>query len=304
MSKLRIGTRRSPLALAQAEEIRLRLEATGVLAEIVPMTTSGDEGAQASSSPQGLKGLWIDTILDALEAGEIDMAVHSAKDLPAEDDEGFTIAAVPEREDPADVLVSREAASLPAGALIGTSSLRRRAQLLAGFPGLEVVDLRGNVETRLRKLEDGEVDAAVLAAAGLSRLGLEPEHARALPLAMMVPAPGQGCLAVQTRDDDDDAMAAVAPLDHAPSHRALDAERSLMWRLGGGCALPLGAHAVVGVEAVSLSAIVATPDGTTVLRVQTEGGTPEDAAEAAAKELIELGAERILAEVEGEAGRD
>ncbi|HEX7248096.1 MAG TPA: hydroxymethylbilane synthase [Actinomycetota bacterium] len=304
MSNLRIGTRRSPLALAQAEEIRLRLEATGVLAEIVPMSTSGDEGAPASSSPQGLKGLWIDTILDALEAGDIDIAVHSAKDLPAEDDEGFTIAAVPEREDPADVLVSREAATLPAGALIGTSSLRRRAQLLAGFPGLEVVDLRGNVETRLRKLEEGEVDAAVLAAAGLSRLGLEPEHARALPLAMMVPAPGQGCLAVQTRDDDDDTMAAVAPLDHAPSHRALDAERSLMWRLGGGCALPLGAHAIVGVEAVSLSAIVATPDGTTVLRVQTEGGTPEDAAEAAAKELIELGAERILAEVEDAAGRD
>ncbi len=304
MTNLRIGTRRSPLALAQAEEIRLRLEATGVLAEIVPMTTSGDEGAEASSSPQGLKGLWIDTILDALEAGDIDLAVHSAKDLPADEDEGFTIAAVPEREDPGDVLVSREGATLPAGALIGTSSLRRRAQLLAGFPGLEVVELRGNVQTRLGKVERGEVDAAVLAAAGLSRLGLEPEHARALPLAMMVPAPGQGCLAVQTRDDDDDTMAAVAPLDHAPSHRALDAERSLMWRLGGGCALPLGAHAVVGAEAISLSAIVATPDGTTVLRVQAEGGTPEDAAEAAAKELIELGAERILAEAEAEAGLD
>ena len=304
MTNLRIGTRRSPLALAQAEEIRLRLEATGVLAEIVPMTTSGDDGAEASSSPQGLKGLWIDTILDALEAGEIDLAVHSAKDLPADDDEGFTIAAVPEREDPGDVLVSREAATLPAGALIGTSSLRRRAQLLAGFPGLEVVELRGNVQTRLHKVERGEVDAAVLAAAGLSRLGLDPEHARALPLGMMVPAPGQGCLAVQTRDDDDDTIAAVAPLDHAASHRALDAERSLMWRLGGGCALPLGAHAVVGAEAVSLSAIVATPDGTTVLRVQAEGGTPEDAAEAAAKELIELGAERILAEVEAAAGLD
>lgn len=298
MSVLRIGTRRSPLALAQAEEIRVRLEATGVLADIVPMSTSGDDGASAASSPQGLKGLWIDTILDALEAGDIDIAVHSAKDLPAEDDEGFTIAAVPEREDPSDVLISREAASLPPGALIGTSSLRRRAQLLAGFPGLEVVDLKGNVETRLRKLENGEVDAAVLAAAGLHRLGLEPEHARSLPLAMMVPAPGQGCLAVQTRDDDEDTMAAVAPLDHAASHRALDAERSLMWRLGGGCALPLGAHAVVGVEAVSLTAIVATPDGTTVLRVQTEGGTPEDAAMTAARELIDLGAERILAEAD------
>jgi hydroxymethylbilane synthase len=298
VSVLRIGTRRSPLALAQAEEIRIRLQATGVLADIVPMSTSGDEGASAVASPQGLKGLWIDTILDALEAGDIDIAVHSAKDLPAEDDEGFTIAAVPEREDPSDVLVSRDASSLPPGALIGTSSLRRRAQLLAGFPGLEVVDLRGNVQTRLRKVAEGEVDAAVLAAAGLHRLGLEPEHARALPLAMMVPAPGQGCLAVQTRDDDDDAMAAVAPLDHAPSHRALDAERSLMWRLGGGCALPLGAHAIAGVESISLSAIVATPDGTTVLRAESEGGTPEDAATAAAKELIDQGAERILDEAE------
>ena len=224
--------------------------------------------------------------------------MHSAKDLPAEEDEGFTIAAVPEREDPADVLICREPGELRGGALIGTSSVRRRAQLLAAFPGLEVVDLRGNVQTRLRKLEDGEVDAAVLAAAGLSRLGLEPDNARALPLAMMVPAPGQGCLAVQTRDDDADTIAAVAPLDHAPSHRALDAERSLMWRLGGGCALPLGALATVGVEAIALTAVIATTDGTTVLRVETQGPTPEDAAALAAKELIDQGAERILDDVE------
>jgi hydroxymethylbilane synthase len=141
------------------------------------------------------------------------------------------------------------------------------------------------------------VDAAVLAAAGLSRLGLAPANARSLPLAMMVPAPGQGCLAVQARDDDDDTIAAVAPLDHAASHRALDAERSLMWRLGGGCSLPLGAHATIGVESVSLTAVIATADGTPVLRVETEGATPEDAAAAAAKELIGQGAERILAEV-------
>ncbi len=298
MSALRIGTRRSPLALAQAEEVRVRLEATGVLADIVPMSTTGDDGVLPADSAQGLKGLWIDTILDALESGEIDIAVHSAKDLPAEDDEGFTIAAVPEREDPADVLICREPGELRGGALIGTSSVRRRAQLLAAFPGLEVVDLRGNVQTRLRKLEDGEVDAAVLAAAGLSRLGLAPDNARALPLAMMVPAPGQGCLAVQTREDDADAIAAVAPLDHAPSHRALDAERSLMWRLGGGCALPLGALATVGVETIGLSAVIATVDGTTVLRVETQGPTPEDAAALAAKELIAQGAERILDDVE------
>ena len=297
MSALRIGTRRSPLALAQAEEVRGRLEGNGVSAHVVPMTTSGDEGATADSSPQGLKGLWIDTILDALEAGEIDLAVHSAKDLPAEDDEGFTIAAVPERVDPFDVLVCRDAASLRPGASIGTSSLRRRAQLLAAFPGLEVVDLRGNVGTRLRKVEDGVVDAAVLAAAGLARLGLDPPHAKHLPLALMVPAPGQGCLAVQTRVDDENAMEAVAPLDHAPSHRALDTERSLMWRLGGGCSLPLGAFATIGTEAISLDAVIATADGTTVLRAESEGATPEDVAAVAAKDLIERGAERILAEV-------
>jgi hydroxymethylbilane synthase len=298
VSALRIGTRRSPLALAQAEEIRVRLEATGVLADIVPMSTTGDDGVLPADSAQGLKGLWIDTILDALESGEIDIAVHSAKDLPAEEDEGFTIAAVPEREDPSDVLICREPGELRGGALIGTSSVRRRAQLLAAFPGLEMVDLRGNVQTRLRKLEDGEVDAAVLAAAGLSRLGLAPDNARALPLAMMVPAPGQGCLAVQARDDDADTIAAVAPLDHAPSHRALDAERSLMWRLGGGCALPLGALATVGVETIALTAVIATADGTTVLRVETQGPTPEDVAALAAKELISQGAERILDDVE------
>ena len=169
--------------------------------------------------------------------------------------------------------------------------------MLASFPGLEVVDLRGNVETRLRKVDEGEVDAAILAAAGLSRLGLTPDNARALPLEMMVPAPGQGCLAVQARDDDADTIAAVAPLDHASSHRALDAERSLMWRLGGGCSLPLGAYATVGVESIALTAVIATADGTTVLRAESEGATPEDAAAAAAKELIARGAERILAEV-------
>jgi hydroxymethylbilane synthase len=300
VSALRIGTRRSPLALAQAEEVRSRLEGIGVIAEVVPMSTSGDEHADAESAPKGLKGLWIDAILDALEAGQVDLAVHSAKDLPAEEDEGFTIAAVPPRADPADVLVCRTDGDLRPGALIGTSSLRRRAQLLAAFPGLEVIDLRGNVGTRLRKLEAGEVDAAVLAAAGLERLGIEPPNARPLPITMMVPAPGQGCLAVQTRDDDEDAMEAVSPLDHVPSHRALDAERSLMWRLGGGCALPLGAHAVFDAESVRLVAVIATTDGTTVLRAEADGATAEDAAEAVAKDLISQGAERILAEVGSE----
>ena len=168
---LRIGTRRSPLALAQADEVSRRLSEHGVESEIVPMSTSGDEGAPSGEAPAGLKGLFVDTILDALERDEIDVAVHSAKDLPAEDDEGLIIAAVPPRLDAADVLVLREA-SLRTGAVIGTSSIRRRAQLLRAFPGVTVEDLRGNVDTRLRKVTDGVVDAAVLALAGLTRLGI------------------------------------------------------------------------------------------------------------------------------------
>jgi hydroxymethylbilane synthase len=294
---MRIGTRRSPLAMAQAEEIRHALAAHGSTAELVPMSTSGDEGARVDASPQGLKGLWIDTILDALEAGDIDVAVHSAKDLPAEDDEGFVIAAVPPRGDPADVLVCRDPGGIGNGAVIGTSSLRRRAQLLAAFPGLEVVGLRGNVGTRLRKVEEGAVDAAVLAAAGLARLGLSPANARNLPMEIMVPAPGQGCLAVQCRDDDKETIGLLAMLDDATSHRALEAERSLMWRLGGGCALPLGAFATIARETVHLKAVVATPEGDRLVRADVDGATPEDAATAAAKVLISGGAEDILAEL-------
>ena len=302
MSPLRIGTRRSNLAVAQAELIRSSLAANGVEAELVPMSTTGDEspttGVAGGLGGQSLKGLWIDAILDALEAGQIDFAVHSAKDLPAEDDEGFVIAAVPLRADASDLLVTRES-SLPEGAVIGTSSIRRRAQLLAAFPGLEVVDLRGNVDTRLRKLADGEVDAAVLAAAGLARLGLTPAFARSLPLTQMVPAPGQGCLAVQCRDDDEETRSILAPLDHPTSHRAFDTERSVMWRLGGGCALPLGAHAQVEADGVriSLVAVVAHPRRRPAAAGRGGGHRPETVAGEAARALIAAGAEEILAEV-------
>jgi hydroxymethylbilane synthase len=296
MTPLKIGTRRSRLALAQAEEVRRSLAVHGVSVEIVPMRTSGDEGATAGDSPQGLKGLWIDTILDALDNEDIDLAVHSAKDLPAEEDDGFVIAAVPARADPWDVLITREPGALPEGAAIGTSALRRQAQLLAGFPGVTVRDLRGNVETRLRKLAEGEVDAAVLAAAGLARLGLAPDHALPLPLTVMVPAPGQGCLALQCRDDDAHTRDLLAPLDHAASHAALDAERSVMWRLGGGCALPLGAYAEPIEGGLRLTAVIAVPDGSEILRVERSAETPEGVAALVAKDLIEGGAERILDE--------
>ena len=296
MTALRIGTRRSALALAQAEEVRRSLAVHDVRVEIVPMTTSGDEGATAAAGPQGLKGLWIDTILEALDNGEIDLAVHSAKDLPAEEDDGFVIAAVPLRAEPWDVLITREPGALPPGAAIGTSALRRQAQLLAGFPGVIVRDLRGNVDTRLRKLTEGEVDAAVLAAAGLQRLGIAPAHAVPLPLNVMVPAPGQGCLALQCRDDDDDTREALAPLDHAASHAALDAERSVMWRLGGGCALPLGAYAEQIEGGLRLTAVIAVPDGSEILRVERSAETPEAVAALVTTDLIDGGAERILDE--------
>jgi hydroxymethylbilane synthase len=294
VSSLRLGTRRSKLALAQAEEVRRLLAVHGVGVEVVPMSTSGDEGASVADSPQGLKGLWIDTILDALESGEIDVAVHSAKDLPADDEEGFAIAAVPRRADPWDVLVTRESGALPEGAAIGTSALRRRAQLLAGFPGVTVRDLRGNVDTRLRKLAEGEVDAAVLAAAGLARLGATPANATPLPLAVMVPAPGQGCLALQCRTEDEATRDLLGPLDDAVSHAALDAERSVMWRLGGGCALPLGAYAEPIDGGLKLTAVIAVPDGSEILRVERSAESPEGVAGLVAKDLIDGGAERIL----------
>ncbi len=298
MKLFRIGTRRSSLALAQVEEVRRLLAPRGVEVDVVPMTTSGDEGAAAASSPQGLKGLWIDTILDALENGEIDLAVHSAKDLPAAEDDDFVIAAVPERADPFDVLVTREA-TLPAGARIGTSSIRRRAQLLASDPTSHIVELRGNVDTRLRKLAEGEVDAAVLAAAGLARLGVEPEHVRVLGVDEMVPAPGQGCLALQARSDDAETIAALVDIDHRASHVALDAERSLVWRLGSGCDLPLGAFATVEHDGrVAMMAVVASPDGARVLRVAVDGEDADAVASRAAKELIAGGAQEILAELE------
>jgi hydroxymethylbilane synthase len=292
---LRIGTRRSDLALAQAGEVRLLLKEIGVEAELVPLTTSGDEGTSADASPSGLKGLWIDTIVTALRDGEIDLAVHSAKDLPAEDDPDLVIGAVPERADPRDVLVLRGERPLSAGMWVGTSSLRRRAQLLAANPGVEVAHLRGNVPTRLRKLDAGEIDAIVIAAAGLDRLRLRPSRARALSVGTMVPAPGQGCLAVQCRAADREVRAMLSTLEHHASGIALETERALVRRIGGGCDLPLGAIAAVKGDAIRLAAVVAAPDGSQVLRAAAEAGDPERAALRVAESLREQGADRILA---------
>ncbi len=297
MRTLRIGTRRSRLAMVQAEYTQELLRRHGVEAEIVPMTTTGDEGVPAEASAQGLKGLWIDTILEALRDGRIDLAVHSAKDMPAEDDEGLVIGAVPEREDPHDVLLLRGDGELGPGMVVGTSSLRRRAQIMAAFPGVGVVEFRGNVETRLRKLADGDVDATILAAAGLRRLGIEPDHASPLGIDVMLPAPGQGCLGIQCREDDREVRAVLMLLDHRASRMALEAERALMRRIGGGCALPLGALGALKGDVLRLAAVVASPDGVEVVKAAAESDDPEQAARVVADQLLAGGAGRILAEV-------
>ncbi|MGH2591087.1 MAG: hydroxymethylbilane synthase [Actinomycetota bacterium] len=294
--KLRIGTRRSRLALAQAAEVASALAANGVETELVPMTTSGDRGADPSTDPAGVKGLFVAEIDRALRDGGIDLAVHSAKDLPARDDEGLVIAAVPERASPLDVLVTRDV-ELPSGSRVGTSSVRRQAQVFRWRPDVLLKDVRGNVDTRLRKLADGEVEALVLAAAGLLRLGVVPEHVSPMSISEMVPAPGQGCLAVQARGDDEATRAAVAALDHGPSRDALTAERILMRALGGGCALPLGAFAERSGGGMRMVAIVLSPEGARYARAEVEAPTPEEVAELARLDLAAGGADEILSAV-------
>ena len=299
--RLRIGTRRSALALAQAHIVERDLERFGVTCEIVPMTTRGDGGVEAPLGERGVKGLFVDEIEHALREGVIDMGVHSAKDLPATDDHGLAIAAVPKRVQPFDVLVSRES-TLPDGARVATSSLRRRAQLMRSGRSVEVVEIRGNVDTRLRRMREGDVDALVLAQAGLERLGLTPEHMQVLEPPEMVPAPGQGFLAIQTRTHGDE-RALVARLDHASSRSAWLAERTLVKLLGADCALPVGAFARAVDDSLVMDAVVLSQDGDMKVEARTSGPDPLEVAEEAAETLIARGADALLAPYIGSAAR-
>ena len=258
------------------------------------MTTSGDRGAAPSSSSAGMKGLFVAEIVRALQAREVDLAVHSAKDLPSDDPDDVVVAAVPERASPFDVLVSREP-TLPAGATVGSSSLRRRAQLLRTRP-YRVVDVRGNVDTRLRKMLEGRLDGLVLAAAGLARLGATTPHVETLSQDEVVPAPGQGALAVQARADSG-AREVVARIDHRPSRLAFEAERALVGHLGGGCALPLGALASVLDGRIHLVAVVLRPDGTGYVRADATADAPEAVAREVGELLGAQGAREILEEL-------
>jgi hydroxymethylbilane synthase len=301
---IRIGTRGSTLALAQAHAVGDALRAAGAEVEIVAMRTEGDRRASARLADIGGKGLFVREIEDALLAGRIDVAVHSLKDLPAELPDGLELAAFPRREDPRDVLVTRTGArldELPPGAVIGTSSLRRRAMLLAARPDLAVAPLRGNVDTRLGKLAAGECDGIVLAAAGLLRLGLTPAAAQALDVETFVPAVGQGVLAVETRVDDASTRGRVARMDDADTRACARAERSYLRRLGASCNTPMAAHATLDRSGerprLRMTAVVASEDGRQILRADA-GGAPGDAEEVGrglAELLLERGAGAVTA---------
>lgn len=299
--RVRIGTRGSPLALRQAELVAegLRRAWPGLLVELVPIRTSGDRLPHADLAAAGGKGLFVKEIDEALLEHRVQVAVHSLKDLPAGVPEGLVVAAFPEREDPRDVLVSRTTgglAGLPPGARIGTGSPRRRVQLLARRPDLTVEAIRGNVETRLRKLREEPYDAVVLAAAGLRRLGLEPSDAVPLGPDEMLPAVGQGTLAVETRADDAEAQGLVAAVDHAETRAAATAERAFLAAIGGACTTPLAAYARLEGGMLRLDAFVATPDGVRVLRDGASGAAtgPEELGRRVAERMLARGAAEIL----------
>jgi hydroxymethylbilane synthase len=296
-----IGSRGSKLALWQAEWVKARLEALGAACRIEIIRTTGDKITDVPLAKVGSKGLFTKEIEEALLAGAVDLAVHSLKDLPTELPPGLKIAAVPEREDPRDAVVGRQLSSLKEGDVVVTSSLRRAAQLRAAYPALRVEDLRGNVDTRLRKLDEGRYQAILLACAGLRRLGWGDRIAESLDPDIMCPAVGQGALAIETREEGGEAAGRCAQLMDTATLQAVTAERAVLASLGGGCQVPLGAHAVVTVDELRLRAVVISPDGGKVFR-DSIAGAPEGAEAlglALGERLLKAGAQQILADVYG-----
>jgi hydroxymethylbilane synthase len=301
--KLRIGTRGSQLARWQAQWVADRLGGLGHAVELIEIATRGDLERGRSIEEIGTRGVFTKEIQRALVAGDVDVGVHSLKDLPTEPVDGLMLAAVPPRESAADVLVSTKAASLaelPPGARLGTGSLRRRAQLRHQRPDVQVEDVRGNVDTRLRKLDAGDFDAIVLAEAGLRRLGLENRISQVLPFEIMLPAVGQGALALECRADDAATRAAVAPLDDRATHLATLAERALLARLRGGCMAPVGAWARVEGSRLRLSAVVLSIDGRRRMEANdvAVASSPADAEQLGcrvADALLDQGAAELIA---------
>jgi hydroxymethylbilane synthase len=299
MKRLVIATRRSRLALWQAEHIKGRLETMyrGLAVELLPMTTRGDELVDRRLDQVGGKGLFVKELETAMADGRADLAVHSMKDMPADLPPGFALAAVTAREDPRDALVSNRfstLAEMPAGGVLGTSSLRRAAQISERHPSLEMKLLRGNVETRISKLDRGEYDAIVLAVAGLVRLGLAERIRVRLSVEESLPAPGQGALGIECLSNRPDVIQMLGALADADTAACVRAERAVSRALGGSCTLPLGAYAVMNAGTIRLSALVASADGRRIVRAQTNGKDPEALGASAAQALRDQGADAIL----------
>jgi hydroxymethylbilane synthase len=299
---LRIGSRGSQLALWQASHIAALLRTRGYAIEIEIIHTTGDKIIDVALAKVGTKGMFTKEIEEVLAAGQVDLAVHSLKDLPTELPPGFELAAIPEREDPHDAFCSRfysRIEDLHQRARVGTSSLRRQAQLKAIRPDLDVYPLRGNVDTRLRKLEQGEYDAIILAAAGLKRLGRIELMKQIIPAELMCPAAGQGALAIEIRAGDEVMRRALSFLDDAAARISTTCERALLNSLGGGCQVPIGAYAIMHNGKLHLESIVADPDGSQLLRDSRNGDDPEKLGQEAGAALLVLGADKILEAVYG-----
>src|SRR5438477_2329116 len=300
--KLRIGSRGSQLALWQANHISALLRARGHEIEIEIIHTTGDKTTDVAPAHVGTTGMFTKEIEEALPAGRVDLAVHSLKDLPTELSEGFEIAAITERQDPRDAFCSRHYSKiedLPQGARVGTSSLRRQAQLKAIRPDLDIHPLRGNVDTRLRKLEQGEYNAIILAAAGLKRLGKTELIKQIIPAEIMCPAAGQGALGIEIREGDSTTRELLAFLNDENARAATTCERALLNSLGGGCQVPIGAFAEMKNGKLHLESIVADPDGSKVLRDSRDGTDPEKLGNDAGAELLSRGGDEILEAVYG-----
>jgi hydroxymethylbilane synthase len=300
--KLVIASRESALAMWQARHIQSCLKALypETLVEILGMTTTGDQILDSPLAKIGGKGLFVKELEQALADGRADLAVHSMKDVPMHLPEGFAMAAIGEREDPRDAFVSNEftsLAALPAGSIVGTSSLRRQSQLQARFPHLKIESLRGNLQTRLRKLDEGQYAAIILAAAGLKRLGLEARIADLIDTEDSIPAVGQGALGIEIKASRTDLIAVLAPLNHADTASCVEAERGMSRALAGSCTVPLGAYAEKHGEEIHIKGFVASIDGREMLREKLVGARhdPEALGRQLAQKLVDKGADRILA---------
>jgi hydroxymethylbilane synthase len=303
-----IGTRASQLAIWQAEWVQAQLKqmAPDLSVVLKRIQTSGDKIQDVPLAKVGGKGLFVKEIEEALLRKDIDLAVHSMKDLPAELPPGLTIICIPEREDPRDALLTRDGKNLdalPLGARVGTSSLRRQSQLLHVRPDLQIEMLRGNVDTRLRKLQENRFDAIVLAASGLRRLGWDSHITECLPLNVSLPAIGQGALGIEGREDDGFIRDLVAKLEHQPTRVTVTAERALLKRLEGGCQVPIAGHAILQGESLTVEGLVASLDGKRYVRCALDGSMSEAEfiGTKVAEELLDRGAQPILQEIYGAA---